>query len=431
MTVCRVCLGNNPSEPVEGFCRRMMMNVFTFPMAQDDCLPNKICRKCYRKVSSAFKLKILAKKSYDILININRISENSTKTHSTSETVIDKTVSDLQNEIADDNSFDSRFDDSDNIALGIYLGKKDSNTVPGISCEDLLKKNDETVILPAVQEEKVTCKINKRRGKVKRTELLSQASSSVCHLCGKQVTNIKEHNKLHDKNRKRIPCSDCTKTFASFGARRKHELVHHLGVLYYCEICKKHYKNGYEHKRIVHSNLPKPHACLLCDKRYRSGALLKFHMTIHTKERPFSCADCGKLFRTQALCTLHRRRVHEGERKFICQYCSKGFFSNHHLTIHLKTHTQEKNYKCNLCGKLFLTCSAVRLHEKRHSGVKTVKCTVCEMAFINNGALKSHMISHTKEKKFECKYCGVKFGRSDHRNRHEKTSHESKILQTL
>lgn len=235
-------------------------------MTQDDGLPNKICRKCYRKVSSAYKLKILAKKSYDILININRISENSTKTYSASETV-DKTGSDLQNEIADYNSFDSRFDDSDDIALGIYLGEKDSSTVPNNSCGDVLKKNYEAVILPAVQEgylhifleivnfftlqiyftiylpfrfaEKVTRKINKRRGKVKRSELLSQVSSSICHLCGKQVTNIKEHNKLHDKNRKRIPCSDCPKTFASFGARRKHELVHHLGVLYYCETCKK------------------------------------------------------------------------------------------------------------------------------------------------------------------------------------------------
>ena len=33
------------------------------------------------------------------------------------------------------------------------------------------------------------------------------------------------------------------------------------------------------------------------------------------------------------------------------------------------------------------------------------------------------MISHTKEKRYQCQFCDVKFGRSDHRRRHEKTAH--------
>ena len=39
-----------------------------------------------------------------------------------------------------------------------------------------------------------------------------------------------------------------------------------------------------------------------------------------------------------------------------------------------------------------------------------------------------HMISHTKEKRHPCQYCGIKFGRSDHRKRHEYTAHEKNFI---
>lgn len=64
---------------------------------------------------------------------------------------------------------------------------------------------------------------------------------AVCPLCGKLVADMDTHSETHKppSEKRRLSCPQCTKLFVSQSSRRRHVLVHHLGQLYFCQICNK------------------------------------------------------------------------------------------------------------------------------------------------------------------------------------------------
>ncbi|NWI97853.1 ZN551 protein, partial [Pitta sordida] len=97
--------------------------------------------------------------------------------------------------------------------------------------------------------------------------------------------------------------------------------------------------------------------CGECGKSFRTKCQLVNHRMIHTGERPYECGECGKRFRTTSYLLMHHR-AHTGERPFICN--GKNFNQNSNLVTHI--HTRERSYTCGECGKSFSDCSDLTSH---------------------------------------------------------------------
>uniref|UniRef100_A0A3Q4G843 Zinc finger protein 217 n=1 Tax=Neolamprologus brichardi TaxID=32507 RepID=A0A3Q4G843_NEOBR len=97
------------------------------------------------------------------------------------------------------------------------------------------------------------------------------------------------------------------------------------------------------------------------------------------KQRPTTCEECQRNFRTYHQLVLHSR-VHKRERggeesptssvdgklSYLC-YCGKTFRSSYYLTVHLRTHTGEKPFKCAYCEYAAAQKTSLKYHlDRRH-----------------------------------------------------------------
>uniref|UniRef100_A0A8C4SDX9 Transcription factor E4F1 n=1 Tax=Erpetoichthys calabaricus TaxID=27687 RepID=A0A8C4SDX9_ERPCA len=53
--------------------------------------------------------------------------------------------------------------------------------------------------------------------------------------------------------------------------------------------------------------------------------------------------------------------------RFLCQLCDKTFKTGNILRAHLSTHSEKKNFRCELCGNAFRTKGSLIRHNRRHT----------------------------------------------------------------
>lgn len=99
---------------------------------------------------------------------------------------------------------------------------------------------------------------------------------------------------------------------------------------------------------------------------YMKFNVFSFFRYIHSKEKPFKCAECGKGFCQSRTLAVHKI-LHMEESPHKCPVCSRSFNQRSNLKTHLLTHTDIKPYNCSACGKVFRRNCDLRRHSLTHN----------------------------------------------------------------
>uniref|UniRef100_A0AAR2KRZ1 C2H2-type domain-containing protein n=1 Tax=Pygocentrus nattereri TaxID=42514 RepID=A0AAR2KRZ1_PYGNA len=189
------------------------------------------------------------------------------------------------------------------------------------------------------------------------------------------------------------------------------------GVLFPCEVCSKSFKNNVLLKKhmLTHQKERKPYHCKFCNKTFDRKGHVQDHEKIHTGEKPYSCAKCGKRFIWLNQVKLHIQNyhpeetgiiikkstkqgilkiAHQSENKYPCEVCGKNYSSQHVLRNHLRVHTGERPFKCKFCAKTFTQKSHMLEHERIHTGEQKYSCSECGLSFIWLRQAKAHVQNH-------------------------------------
>ena len=76
--------------------------------------------------------------------------------------------------------------------------------------------------------------------------------------------------------------------------------------------------------------------CNQCGYKSNNSEALKYHIRIHTNERPFECEYCGKRSRLKSHNQIHIKRKHTGQGKpYKCVRCGRAFSSPLNLNNHM------------------------------------------------------------------------------------------------
>uniref|UniRef100_A0A182WLJ0 C2H2-type domain-containing protein n=1 Tax=Anopheles minimus TaxID=112268 RepID=A0A182WLJ0_9DIPT len=195
------------------------------------------------------------------------------------------------------------------------------------------------------------------------------------------------------------------------------------------------------------------YACHLCS--FKTPVLCRLnntHMKIHSEERNFKCAICGKAFKNNKQLRNHRRWHREPQQpdvppvppveeqqpkqpepeKVPVPICP----TTDESTEKQKTKSPQLTMKCVKCGLRFPGKRQLRAHmDAKHptdTGEQTAeinaskhRCLLCGMVFRTRYLLQAHAAKHSDEKRFKCEHC--EYTTNDHNAfRRHKMRHSTK-----
>ncbi|XP_028170915.1 zinc finger protein 98-like [Ostrinia furnacalis] len=154
-------------------------------------------------------------------------------------------------------------------------------------------------------------------------------------------------------------------------------------------------KKSQNHKGVMHP-------CLKCTKEYKTAALLKRHMSIHsTIEKRAMGFIKGQLTKKA------NRKKHFQEIEMESEMITLETIKAEQCDLDVKPEIKKEDYECT-CGKLFQRRSrmetCLRSHNEYADANPSHQCSTCLKYFSDKNDLATHRKrAHTK--KFHCKFC--------------------------
>lgn len=136
-------------------------------------------------------------------------------------------------------------------------------------------------------------------------------------------------------------------------------------VLFKCAVCDRSYESliTLDSHLQSHNGLAFRYKCELCDDYVASVIHLRNHVHSHTcsTELPLKCDRCEHRFVDQTGIESHDC---QSEPSAICQLCRQTFLTDSLLRSHLFLHTRVKPYKCDSCNTRFIHLASLTKHKE-------------------------------------------------------------------
>ncbi|KAM3174529.1 hypothetical protein ACTXT7_010343 [Hymenolepis weldensis] len=136
-----------------------------------------------------------------------------------------------------------------------------------------------------------------------------------CEICQKQCANLRcysQHRQKHFRD-KIFQCTECSVSFKSKTAMRRHVRVEHMQLgpeKFECQICGKIVTQIGMHM-LTHKDAR--FKCMYCDKQFTKSVYYNEHLRIHLGQLPFECHICGRRFNKKSNLNVHLK-FHEKHR---------------------------------------------------------------------------------------------------------------------
>ncbi|CAG8808373.1 221_t:CDS:2, partial [Dentiscutata erythropus] len=269
---------------------------------------------------------------------------------------------------------------------------------------------------------------------ITNTERSWKCTYEKCNKSFKVRSKLERHRITHTKSRPfKCPVPNCEKTYKRLDHLQIHAVVHGQDPKpFKCEVegcessfsikhhLKRHKKEIHETERIYKE----------CGSTFTQDYLLRKHMTIHTKKKPYPCEDegCEKSFSSSTKLRMHKR-VHFDQNRWRCAFqgCEQEFSKINELHTHIRN---DHEAICELCNKKLKDMKALRRHMITHNPDRILfPCDWkdCEKHYYSKKAVYAHVRAvHQNDRRFDCHVpgCGMSFTYKKVMDNHIKNIHE-------
>ncbi|ROL47804.1 Zinc finger protein ZFAT [Anabarilius grahami] len=283
-----------------------------------------------------------------------------------------------------------------------------------------------------------------------------------CEYCGKlfwyQVhynTHVRTHTKEHLHY-----CSQCSYSSITKNCLKRHVIQRHSDILLKCpsEGCQYCTPDKYKLQAHLktHSDIVKrSFTCPVCQEsvpedkvrahiksnhpdvslNYISEALgIRVHVKGVIGKRASKCPYCDCFFTRNGADLQQHIWAHEGLKPYKCSQCEYASRSKSNLKAHMNRHSTEKTHLCDLCGKKFKSKCTLKSHKVMHTADGSLKRHYNKKhpnaQYINAGTGASTSETVTEQGGVKCPVCNYVYGTKWEMNRHLKSKHGLKVVET-